>query len=437
MTPRPFVLTLALALALAATRPLPAQTVSSPSAEQETRDDHKRVRFVWDDRPSLRVGGVFRLDVRARFQGDWRTFSPEQAPEEGLFELHRRRAGVQGTLLRHFEYEVERELRRKGPWRDAFVNVRYFDNVQIQGGKFKVPFSLDEVTGTSDLDFVFRTLIANNLAPARDVGVMAHGRFFRRGLGYQVGAFKRDGENARITEPFFLLPDEEPPRSERSVAGRVTARPLRLTSAPAAFRDLEIGAAVTWSTVPDGLNSLRGRTVFRYPFFPRVYVRGRRVRIGTELNWSPGPLSLKGEYIRASDDRRRQGLGDEDLPDLVASGWYLSATWMMAGAEKAGARAPRKEFPLFGFGAVEAAVRYETLRFGSSEHPGPSFRNPRAANIFDNSDRVWTLGGNWYLNRWAKIQGNAIRERIEDLERSPIVGRKVFWSGVLRLQFAL
>ena len=82
-------------------------------------------------------------------------------------------------------------------------------------------------------------------------------------------------------------------------------------------------------------------------------------------------------------------------------------------------------------------MRYETLRFGSSEHPGPPFRNPRAANIFDNSDRVWTLGGNWYLNRWAKIQGNAIRERIEDLERSPIVGRNVFWSGVLRLQLAL
>ena len=94
MTPRPFVLTLALALALAAARPLPAQTVSSQSAAQETRDDRKRVRFVWDDRPSLRVGGVFRLDVRARFQGDWRTFSPEQASEEGLFELHRRRAAA-------------------------------------------------------------------------------------------------------------------------------------------------------------------------------------------------------------------------------------------------------------------------------------------------------------------------------------------------------
>ena len=54
-----------------------------------------------------------------------------------------------------------------------------------------------------------------------------------------------------------------------------------------------------------------------------------------------------------------------------------------------------------------------------------------------NEDRVWTSGVNWYVNRWIKIQANAIREAIEDEARTPLVGTRTFWSGVLRMQLVL
>jgi phosphate-selective porin OprO/OprP len=155
------------------------------------------------------------------------------------------------------------------------------------------------------------------------------------------------------------------------------------------------------------------------------------------MNWSPGPFSIKGEFMHLQDERRNQGLLGQDLPDLISRGWYVSGTWAVTGERKIAGIEPRKNFLRGGIGAVELAGRYEQLRFGSSEHPGPPLRNLRAPNILGNSDRVWTVGANWYLNRWGKIQANAIHEKIEDPLRSPISGRERFWMWICRLQFVL
>ena len=46
------------------------------------------------------------------------------------------------------------------------------------------------------------------------------------------------------------------------------------------------------------------------------------------------------------------------------------------------------------------------------------------------------MGVTWYLNRWFKLQTNAIHETLEDPERTPLRGCGVIWSYVSRLQFA-
>jgi len=90
-----------------------------------------------------------------------------------------------------------------------------------------------------------------------------------------------------------------------------------------------------------------------------------------------------------------------------------------------------------GLGAVELAGRYDAIRFGSAEHLGRPSRSPRAANILSASDRAWTLGINWYWNRFFKVQLNAIRDRLEDAGRTPLPGEAVYWMRVVRVQFVL
>lgn len=396
--------------------------------DSEKAGESKGLRFVWNRRPSLRAGDMLRIDFRLKLQEDARDYSPVPDDPGETFVLARQRIGIQGNFLKHFEYQLERELNNKAPWRDVFLNFRYLRDVQIQAGKFKVPFSLDQLTGEVDNDFVYRSRLGDLLAPGRDIGVMVHGRILDHGFGYEGAVFRHDGDNAQFGDN---------PGAGRTVAGRVTATPLRLVAKDSPLGDLEAGFAMTAGDVAEGLNALRGLSISDAKFFSDVYVKGRRLRLGVEENWEPGPFSVKSEYVRVSDERREQGLLNEDLPHLLSRGWYVSGTWVVTGEKKAGGIEPRR--PLFqgGAGAVEVAARYDRIRFGSDAPGQEPETNPRAFNLIESGDRVWTVGVNWYVNKWVKIQVNAIREAFEDIDRTPRPGQATFWTRVCRLQFVL
>jgi phosphate-selective porin OprO/OprP len=408
---------IALALAL-------VSAASVPARAQEVK---------WKPRPSFRVGDdALRLDPRVKLQGSFRWFPRELEPADGTFAMGLRRLGVEGMLFKHVEFEVERDFNGGGAWTDVYVAFQRFRGARVQAGKFKMPFSLDELTGATSLDFVNRTMIGRDLAPGREIGVMLQGRVLdgSAGLSYETGVFRHDGERSRFLEN---------PGAGTTFAGRVRVQPLRSMQKDAPLRNLEVGLATTLSDVPEGPgpNSLRARSVAGFPLVYEVYVKGRRTRLGAEASWEPGPFSVKSEFIQIWDERREQGLLGDDLPRLGLGGWYVSGTWNVTGERKAGGVEPRRPLLDGGFGALELAARYERLRFGADDPAEPPEANPRANNLVETGNGAWTLGANWHVNRWSRIQFNAIRESFDDIERSPVSGRSSYWSGMCRLQFVL
>jgi len=404
----------------------------SAVAAQSQDDPQERDKGVirWRNRPSFQFGDV-RLDLRLKLQWDWRHFDPDIGEDTYDFRTHR--GGLNGEIGNHVEFQIERDLNREGRWRDVFVNWRTFRQAEVMAGRFKVPFGREELTGSTDLDFAYRSLVSTTIPPARDKGLMVHGRFLRRGLTYEIGGFKGDGDNGRLEEAQFARDNRVPPGLGHSIAARVTALPLRPLSK--ALDTLRLGAAYGGVDVPEGLNSLRGESVYgTQDFFEPVYVKGRRHRYGAEFSYTPGPVGLTAEWMQAREQRKEQGLADIDLSDLVTTGWYASATWLITGEKKEDFDHPRH--PLFteGIGAIEIGARYDTLGFESAEKIGPAFSNPRAENILQKSDSVWTLGINWYPVRWVRLLINAIHESFEDPRRTPERGITDFWSGVFRLQ---
>jgi phosphate-selective porin OprO and OprP len=404
------------------------------------------LRFSWKQHPSLRAGSVFRLDFEAKLQEDGHQSYPDAAAK-GLarWELHRNRIGIKGNLFKHIEYEIERELTEKeltekdillgltpsSQWKDVNVNLTYFKNAQVQIGKFKVPFGLDELTGVTHNDFVYRSLGANYLTPARDIGGMVHGSFFKHGFEYSAGVFRHDGDNAR---------SKKIEGGDRTFAGRVTGTPFRPLTSSVLGR-MEVGTAFAISALSDDSfrpNGLRGRTVMTQDiFYDTVYVKGHRRRWEADADWTVGPASARAEFTWVSDDRLGQGIGDQDLPDARARAWYVSGTWALTGEEKKRPIKPSEPFFQGGIGAIELAARYERLWFDSAGGTDVPFRNSRAETIFPASDRALTLGVNWTLNRFVKIQVNGIREHVEDPERNPVPNGAAFWSRVIRFQFVL
>jgi len=387
--------------------------------------------------PSFRAG-EFRIDFRARFHLDFRGLDAEEPVAPEGFVFRRARVAIEGRIYDDLEYELDRDLRDdKRPWRDVFLNYRKFRAAEVQGGKFKVPFSLDQLTSVFSNSFVSRSLIGTQLAPGRDRGVMVHGRLAGDRVRYRGGWFKHDGDNTLFTEELEENEFVEKPPVNNTIAGRVDLTPWEQTKG--LRRRLQIGINATSGELDDGLFGMRGRTVGGYTFFAPMYVGGRRMRFGMDGLWTPGPFSVVAEYNRVTDQRNRQGLGDVDLPDVIAEGWYLAGTWALTGERKSGG-IDRPRHPIFqgGAGGVEIAARFEEMRFSSAGTGGEDpFTNPRAANILPNRDRAITLGVNWYLNEFARVLFNAVRETIQDPVRSPLADRTRFWTGVVRLQFGM
>jgi phosphate-selective porin OprO/OprP len=410
----------------------PGPAAAQDRAKHGTKAEKPSDRFRWDEHPSLHLGKGTRIDFRARFQGDLRESDAllDAAEENSGLDIARRRVGVAGEIRNTIGFQVEAELGNDEPWRDVYANYKQHASVQVQGGHFKLPFSLDENTSATNLDFVYRSRAASQLAPGRDAGIMVHGRVLDRALTYEAGIFSHDGRNARTA-------DSDRVHGGRTLAGRMTFQPFR---GEKSWRsDVQIGAAFTASPLAEGFSDLRGKTALDARFYrPESWVDGNRRRIGTELRWRPGPFSIKSEYMRVTDERRGQSVDDTDLSPAVADGWYVSGTWAVTGEAKAeGLDLPRKPLLRGGVGAIELAARVERLSFGSAASGESASEGPRAEVIAGNSDRVETFGANWYPSRFLKIQFNILRDTLRDPSQGPLPDKTGYWSRVLRFQLAL
>jgi len=389
----------------------------------EVQKDEGRKWFVMEERPSIRFGDAVRVDFTGKLDLAVRTFGDSDTDTQ----MDQRRIGIDGRLFDVLGFQVERDLGDdKQPWRDVFVELRKWRAMRAKAGRFKVPFGQERLTSVSDLDFAGRSIASEALTSGRDTGLELSGRVFGRVLTYMAGVFQHDGDVSRG--------GTDAP-GDRTVAARVVTTPLLWTSSRA-LRRLEVGLGMTAGDVPEGLNGLRARTSSGYVAVAPVYVAGRRLRFGVDASFVNGPVSIKGEVLEARDQRRRQGLRDEDLPEVVARGWYLSGTSFVVGRLKSSG-APRTPLGRHGIGALQLAARVESLAFGSDAAGEPPFRNPRAANVLSNDIRGATFGVNWFPVRFVKTQWNVIREHLQDPERRPDPARPWSTGTVFRVQFAM
>jgi phosphate-selective porin OprO/OprP len=433
-------LSVAVVLVLACAGPASAQTKSfdlraSGAAGRALAQDRRGL--VWDDRPSIVFGEDVNVDLRAKLQFDWRKFDPQI--DEETFDFRTARVALKGDLTRHFDFEIERAIETEGSgfgeWKDVYLNWSTFDELRVKAGRFKMPFGLEQNTGATDIDFAYRSLASSTIAPGRDRGVMVYGEISGNDLTYEFGVFDDDGDNGELKEPQFVQAGEDLKGVGPSYAGRLTANLLKPLPVADRLKSMRFGLAYTTAQIPEGLNSLRGQSIYgTEDFFEPVYVKGRRQRLGAQFDWTPGPTGFKAEWMQSREQRIGQSNRNQDLSDFIGTGWYASATWFVTGEDKDDNINPKN--PLFqgGIGAIEIGARYDQLEFTSASKTGIAFTNPRSEHLLSNSDKIWTLGVNWMWNRWSRVIANAAHETFDDPSRTPLAGTDKFWSGLIRLQ---
>jgi phosphate-selective porin OprO/OprP len=377
--------------------------------------------------PTVRLGDLVDVAFHVTLQTDWEFDAEGEGPQPS-FEFRRARVGLEGTLFRRIDYQIERDFHSDAtPWADAYANVALAPGLQLRAGHFKVPFSLDRLTGRTDLDFTYRSLAAEYLAPGRSIGAMAHGNTFGKRLRYQAGVFRGDGDNLRDSQ-------SEAAAAGALVGGRVVVRPWAQHAGARILSKLGFGGSATANRIPAGRNSIRGDDHGGERLFHEVEVAGVRRRLGMELEWRYGPVAVRGERIHLDDQRRGQGTDDDDLPEAIADGWYVSSTCLLTGERKVEEVQPSRSLLRGGPGAIELAARIEAFRFGSAGSEAPASRDPRARTIAADADRALTLGVNWYAISNLKLQLDVVREQLTTRGLTVRDGR---WRGIIRLQVVL
>jgi phosphate-selective porin len=238
------------------------------------------------------------------------------------------------------------------------------------------------------------------------VGAMAHGTFAQGVVNYFLGGFNGTGRNQTDNN------------GDKDLAFRLAFAPFS-TSDSIWIKGLQVAGNVTWgnessSTSPPGQTA--ARTPNRFTFFAAQPTLGDRLRYGGDLAWLVGPASLKFEYDVQQNARNGLGPSGSNLDDVVATGWYVSATYILIGEDKPfnGPVVPRQPFiPLpgrMGPGAWEVGVRYAELDFDSDSplnfFNGNLAQIPGGGATATNGAQALTLGFNWYLNERVRTQFN-------------------------------
>jgi hypothetical protein len=152
---------------------------------------------------------------------------------------------------------------------DAFVTLSLHERLNVNVGRFKIPLSLEGLQSSADLDteramFMVDRARGGAYGDIRDIGVMAYGPL-TRSLDYQVGFFDGAGSSQ-------IPPDRHDPKA---IAGRLVYRPGFLPG-------LQVGAS-----------GVRENEV--------AAAHGRRTRLGTDVLYVTGLVTLQAEYMTGTD----------------------------------------------------------------------------------------------------------------------------------------
>ncbi len=191
------------------------------------------------------------------------------------FSLRRVRLAFSAAVLSNLDFKVQLEQTKSISLIEAYLNFNLSRWAQLRAGQFKIPFSYENLRGSSELDFINRSTVVETLCPGRDIGSQ----------GRDIGAL------VRISASFFeaafgLFNGSGINRLDNDDA---KDKAFRLTINLS--RGMTVGGSWYEGKWPDNLNSSR-----------------QRRRQGLEAQWRPGSLLLSAEYIKAFDyDREARG----------------------------------------------------------------------------------------------------------------------------------
>jgi phosphate-selective porin OprO/OprP len=361
----------------------------------------------WDDGFYIKSrDNNFVLRITGQIQTDYRAFQDESDRTDiDTFLLRRARFGLEATLAQYYEFRFLPDFGQgMAVVQDCYMNIHYWDEFQFEVGKFKQPFSYEQLIQDRFVPTVERSMM-DQIVPARDEGIMIHGQnLWDKRFDYAVSI-----SNGEIN-------GNSDTNDQKDFVGRVALRPFA-PSDLLALRWLQVGVSGSYGIEDEPVSPSTLKTPATVPWFtylPTVRASGLRSRVSPEVSYFYRSLGLAAQYIRMEQELRPAAVPPayKILENVPTEGFYVMATYLLTGEERTTYSAPVK--PLHPFdpchpcacaGAWELVARLDRLEVANEVfQPGLG----RLADPTKSSAGATetTLGFNWYLNEWVRMQFN-------------------------------
>ena len=271
-------------------------------------------------------------NTTAQFTGrihmDYRNYSPDYASGQttdgyqDAMEMRRGRFGVRGQIAKDFKYQLLANFGNdvgasstSSTIDEFWVNYDANPAAQVQFGTFKMPFSLEQLTSSNNIDFMERSLVGQNdseLIPAKETGVMIHG-VPAVGFTYALAASRGRANKSATVDGADII-------------GRVTTNIAEVIQ----NKDFvaHLGAAYSTGNIKTGVTAASGRTEARNQsgWFTGSAMSGEteRTRQGREAAFAWKNIKLQGEQFNFKYDPTTGS-------DQEIKGHYVQAVYNLTG----------------------------------------------------------------------------------------------------------
>ena len=254
---------------------------------------------------SLRITGQIQADFRGFCDPvDTSTIANTAAagsPTTGspdTFLIRRARLGIEATMAKYYEFRLLPDFAGTSVAKsitDAYLNVHYWDEFQFEVGKFKQPFSYEDLIQDRYVPTMERSMM-DQLVPQRDEGVMIHGeRLFCGRFDYGVAISNGDSNDSTLDN-----------NDHKDFNGRLVLRPFNDPEGCEVLRGLSFGLSggvgveneplSTTSSTPPTITTPATVTWFAYN--TGVIANGVRDRISPEVTYFYHSLGFASQYYQ-------------------------------------------------------------------------------------------------------------------------------------------
>ncbi len=268
------------------------------------------------------------IQLTGRLHMDYRQYSPDYGTGQttdsyqNLAETRRARFGVRGQFAKDFKYQLLANFGNDTGFGstsstadEMWVNYAANPEMQFQFGLFKMPFSLEQLTSSNNIDFMERSLIGNTdgeFIPAKETGFMLHG-IPKPGLVYQLAVSRGRANKDAVNDGFDYI-------------GRLATNVAELQGSKAYI--LHLGAAYSVGEIKGGVTPASGRTEARSQsaWFTGPALSGTttRTRQGLEAAFAYNGLKVQAEQFQFNYDPTTGN-------DQKINGYYVQALYNLTG----------------------------------------------------------------------------------------------------------